>query len=155
MNIRLKTVDETHRAQAYASDVERALSDSEDLALVPGEAPDPRELLERVLGAPESVFVVAESMEPSEDGATVGLCLTGPLADPVSGACIPLVLVLWVATPYRHRGLARHLLEDVARQLSERGRSALALRTDHNDDALISMGERWGFTRRWEILLRD
>ena len=104
---------------------------------------------------PESVFVVAESMEPKEDGATVGLCLTGPLVDPLTADRFPMVIVCWVAPAYRHRGLARHLLEDVARQLEGRGYPALATRTDHNDDALISMGERWGFTRRWEILLRD
>lgn len=155
MNVRLKAIASADDAQARATDVERALTDSEDLALILTDRPNPHELLERVIGQPESVFVVAESMAPEDDGATVGLCLTGPLVDPLSAARIPIVLAFWVAPGYRHRGLARHLLEDVARQLLERGQPGLCLRTDHNDDALISMGERWGFTRRWEILLRD
>ena len=25
----------------------------------------------------------------------------------------------------------------------------------YNDDALISMGERWGFVRRWELVVTD
>ena len=25
-------------------------------------------------------------------------------------------------------------------------------RAAHNDDALISMGERWGFVRAWELM---
>ena len=102
-----------------------------------------------------SVFVVAESMEAADDGATIGLVLTGALADPLTAERFPVVLAVWVAPNYRHRGLARHLLEDAARQLVDRGHAALCVRTDHNDDALISMGERWGFTRRWEILMRD
>ena len=155
MNVRLKIVDSADRAQSHATDIERALADSEDLALVQAAPPNPHELLERLADTPESVFVLAESMEPKEDGATVGLCLTGPLVDPLTAARFPIVIVCWVEPSYRHRGLARHLLEDAARQLEERGSPALALRTDHNDDALISMGERWGFTRRWEILLRD
>ena len=39
--------------------------------------------------------------------------------------------------------------------LAMRGIRKLGAICGHNDDALISMGERWGFTRRWEILLRD
>ena len=155
MNVRLKTIESAEDAQAHASALERALADSEDLGLREGTATDPHELLERVASAVESVFVIAESVEPADSGATIGLCLTGPLVDPLTAASFPVLLACWVAPNYRHRGLARHLLEDVSRQLIDRGQAALCVRTDHNDDALISMGERWGFTRRWEILARD
>jgi hypothetical protein len=37
--------------------------------------------------------------------------------------------------------------------LAERGMRVLAARAGHNDDALISMGERWGFVRAWELML--
>jgi hypothetical protein len=32
---------------------------------------------------------------------------------------------------------------------------ALSARAGHNDDALISMGERWGFVRQWEMMVRE
>ena len=34
-------------------------------------------------------------------------------------------------------------------------RRANAGRAGHNDDALISMGERWGFLRAWELFVRE
>ena len=34
--------------------------------------------------------------------------------------------------------------------LLERGVERLGARVEHNDDARISMGERWGWTRAWE-----
>ena len=42
-----------------------------------------------------------------------------------------------------------------AEQLAARGVRGISARVGHNDDALISMGERWGFVRHWELLLRE
>jgi hypothetical protein len=51
--------------------------------------------------------------------------------------------------------VARALVHETARLLAARGAGTLAARAGHNDDALISMGERWGFVRSWELLARE
>jgi GNAT superfamily N-acetyltransferase len=66
-----------------------------------------------------------------------------------------MVLVLYVEPDARHRGVARALVEEATRLLAARGLRRLAARAGHNDDALISMGERWGFVRQWELMLRE
>ena len=83
------------------------------------------------------------------------MCLVGPLEDPLLESRLPLVLVLYVDSAVRHRGLAGLLVEAASRELADRGIPRLAARAGHNDDALISMGERWGFTRLWELMLRE
>jgi GNAT superfamily N-acetyltransferase len=112
-----------------------------------------RERLER----PETVLLVAT--EPGhaagERGVPPGLCLTGPFEDPLTREHVPMVLVLYVDPELRHRGIARALVREAGRVLAARGARVLAARAGHNDDALISMGERWGFLRHWELLLRE
>jgi GNAT superfamily N-acetyltransferase len=66
-----------------------------------------------------------------------------------------MVLLLFVSPDVRHRGLARAMVDAVTRVLAARGHEKLAARAAHNDDALISMGERWGFVRQWEMMLRE
>lgn len=101
---------------------------------------------------PETLLLVAET----EDGrADLGLCLIGPFVDPLLPTRVPMVLLLHVERDARHRGLARALVEEATRLLAERGYATLAARAGHNDDALISMGERWGFVRHWELMLRE
>ena len=46
-------------------------------------------------------------------------------------------------------------MQEARRLLGQRGLRTLAARAGHNDDALISMGERWGFVRAWELLLYE
>ena len=70
-------------------------------------------------------------------------------------ASVPMILVLHVETAWRHRGVARALLERVSELLAARGVRGLAARVGHNDDALISMGERWGFVRTFELMARE
>ncbi|MCB9916578.1 MAG: GNAT family N-acetyltransferase [Planctomycetes bacterium] len=107
--------------------------------------------LEAELGAPETVLLVAESAPGAGD---LGLCLVGAFVEPLTRERVPTVLLLHVDRRVRHRGLARALVEECTAQLAERGLARLAGRVGHNDDALISMGERWGFTRRWEWMER-
>ncbi len=110
-----------------------------------------RAFLEAELSQPQTVLLVAES----EDGlADLGLCLVGASLEPLTRERTPTVLLLHVDSSVRHRGLAKALIEEASAQLSERGERRLAGRVGHNDDALISMGERWGFTRRWEWIER-
>lgn len=102
--------------------------------------------------APETVLVAAGSAAGASD---LGLCLTAPFRDLVLGTSVPLIRVLSVAPAHRHRGVARALVDAVTRVLAARGIAKLAAQVGHNDDALISMGERWGFVRHWELMLRD
>lgn len=98
----------------------------------------------------ETLLLVAESAAGAAD---LGLCLVGPFEDPLTAERQPMVLVLYVDPSVRHRGLARELVEEARSILAERGMPVLAARAAHNDDALISMGERWGFVRQWELML--
>ncbi len=100
----------------------------------------------------ETVLVVAESAPGEMD---LGICLTGPFADPLSAERVPLILILYVDPSVRHRRVARALVDGAAALLAERGMNHLAARAGHNDDALISMGERWGFVRQWDLMLRE
>jgi GNAT superfamily N-acetyltransferase len=102
--------------------------------------------------APERVLLVAES-EPG--AADLGLCLTGPFEDPLTGERQPFVRLLFVEPSVRHRGLARAMQGEVRAILAERGLEVLAGRAPHNDDALVSMGERWGFVRQWAYLVYE
>lgn len=106
-------------------------------------------LLRRVLEAPEGL--VATAGLPG-NGDRVGWCIVGPFVDPLVGDALPMVVGLWVQPDFRHRGLARQLVAGAREELAKRGHSTLTARAGHNDDALISMGERWGFTRTWEIM---
>jgi GNAT superfamily N-acetyltransferase len=101
---------------------------------------------------PETVLVVAETAAGRCD---LGVCVTGPHEDPLMGSRVPMVLILFVSPSARHRGLARLLVEEASKAMQERGIKSLAARAAHNDDALISMGERWGFVRQWEMMVRE
>jgi len=83
-------------------------------------------------------------------GDGVGLCLTGAWSEPLSGERYAAVLALHVDPAMRHRGVARALVAQAVGMLRERGIMHLGARVEHNDDARISMGERWGWTRAWE-----
>jgi len=115
-----------------------------------------RHFFERHLESPQCLVLVAEQ-EPPDAARTrpAGVCITAPLVDPLLGESVPLICVLDVDPGLRHRGVARELVRVARERLAARGFPALAARAGHNDDALISMGERWGFTRSWELMLRE
>ena len=77
---------------------------------------------------------------------------SGPFRDPLTGVAEPMLVALYVVPEIRHRGVARALVLELRRLLAARGFSGLAARAAHNDDALISMGERWGLVRTWEFM---
>ena len=106
--------------------------------------------LRRSFTARETLLLAAEA-----DGKAWGLLLTGPFTDPLFGTTAPLVLVLSVDASLRHRGVATELIHEAEAVLKERGLPTLAARAAHNDDALISMGERWGFVRAWELMVKE
>lgn len=108
--------------------------------------------LRRAFEAPETLVLVAQDAARAEPW---GVCVTGPFVDPLRGHTTPMVLVLHVDPSLRHRGVAHELIEEATRVLATRGLRRLSARVGHNDDALISMGERWGFVRAWEWMLRE
>lgn len=115
-----------------------------------------RKLFERTFGELETVVTTASLEDGGARGdRPIGVCVTVPLVDPLLGVRLPLVVLLHVDRDYRHRGLARQLIDHTSRELESRGITSLAARAGHNDDALISMGERWGFTRVWELMVRE
>jgi GNAT superfamily N-acetyltransferase len=111
-----------------------------------------RRALERGFGTDEFVLLAARA---AGGGDPVGLLLTMPFVDPLTADSVPMIVLLFVEPAHRHRGLARALAVEARRQLARRGFRSLAARAGHNDDALISMGERWGYLRAWEILLHE
>jgi ribosomal protein S18 acetylase RimI-like enzyme len=117
--------------------------------------PFPRGACERFLRrhfeASETCLVVAE-----DDGARAwGVALCGPFTDPLLGTTMPMIVVLHVDAALRHRGVATELVQELERVMGERGIANLCARAGHNDDALISMGERWGFVRSWELMVKE
>lgn len=153
MNLKLRPIDDLGEAQALAD----LLAKGAEASSQGFDEEEPQEgaaarFLERHFQAPETLLVVAEA---AEEPGPLAFALTGPLEDPWTGSRWPLLVGLWVRPNIRHRGVARALVQEVGRLLDQRGIQLLAGRTGHNDDALVSMGERWGFVRAWEFLVRE
>lgn len=153
MDPRIRCIEDPGEAIELSSALEayvaQATADVRDGPLPEGTC---RRFFERSFGEKETVLLVAETRPGRAD---LGACITGPFEDPLVGSRVPMVLVLFVSPSARHRGLAKALVERATERLASRGLHTLAARAGHNDDALISMGERWGFVRQWEIMLRD
>jgi len=132
--------------EAYAS---QATAEFRDGPLAEGTC---RRFFGKRFSEPETVLVVAETATGRSD---LGVCVSGPFEDPLTGARVPMVLILFVSPNARHQGLAAKLVAEVSAVLRERGMTSIAARAGHNDDALISMGERWGFVRTWEMMVRE
>ncbi len=150
MNLKLRALESENEARSVGTYLERALGESSQSYR---EDPLPPGSFERFLAqrfdAPETLVLVAEAEGAR---APMGACITGPLVDPLTGEAAPLILALYVSPELRHRGVARALVREVGRLLSRRKVAGLTARAAHNDDVLISMGERWGFTREWELM---
>ena len=153
MSLRLRTIDDLERALAHAPLLDRY---AEEYHAQFSDRPFPAGAAQRFLrasfGESETLFLIAEDAASQE---RAGVCLIGACEDPLLGERTPTVLILHVEPPWRHRGVARSLIQRALQILSDRGHTELAARVGHNDDALISMGERWGFTRLWEFIVRE
>ena len=102
--------------------------------------------------SPHCVFLTATEARSEE---RIGLCVTVPFVDPLVGDSMAMVVVLSVHPDFRHRGLAGRMISALHEELGSRGVHTLAARAGHNDDALISMGERWGFVRLYEVMVHE
>jgi ribosomal protein S18 acetylase RimI-like enzyme len=150
---RIRRIEDLHSAlelspalEAYAS---QATAEFRDGPLPEGTC---RRFFAKKFSEAETVFVVAETGAGRCD---LGVCVSGPFEDPLTGSRGSMILILFVSPHARHQGLARKLVEEVTKVLLERGIQSVAARAAHNDDALISMGERWGFVRQWEMMVRE
>jgi len=121
-----------------------SLAGIEHQAIQPGAA---LRFFEESLACDETGLWVAR-----EEGALQGICMTGAWVAPISGERMAAVLALYVNADARHQGVSRALVQAALAELRQRGITHLGARVEHNDDARISMGERWGWTRGWEWL---
>ena len=153
MNLKLRPIEAAAEADAFAPLLERGVRESVQAFQETDEDEGGwAAFAARHFERPETLLVVAEAEGEPEP---LAFCLTGPYEDPWSGRAWPLVLGLWVRPNIRHRGVARALVQEASRLLAQRGVHLIAARTGHNDDAVLSMGERWGFIRAWEFLERE
>ena len=153
MDISLRQIEDLPTALTLAPVLDGyAREAAEEFRDIPLPAGVTQAFLERSFDETETVLIVAESSEGAMD---LGVCLTGPFPDPLSAERLPLILILHVDPSVRHRRVARALVDGAAALLEARGYPVLTARAGHNDDALISMGERWGFVRQWELMMRE
>ena len=150
MNLRLRPVDDLEEAFSLLTLLDLAAKEGgrnwRDEEMPPGVA---RRFLERSFGRPETVVIVAEEVEQREVLAVIA---SGPFEDPLSLEVAPMIVLLYVQPEIRHRGVARALILELTRCLVQRGFDALLARAGHNDDALISMAERLGMIRTFEVM---
>lgn len=155
MNLKLRALD-ADAAATHLELVQRALEESAATYLADAEEELSPGVAGRLVGSvgkrDEALVLVAEA---GEEPRPMALCLTAPLDDPLIDAPTACIVALWVDPRLRHRGVARAMVQEARRTLAERGVVRIAARTGHTDDALISMGERWGFVRAWEFLVHE
>ncbi|TAJ21130.1 MAG: N-acetyltransferase [Planctomycetota bacterium] len=106
--------------------------------------------VEGALAERETLVLVARA-----GAELLGVLIALPHVEPLTGEHAPEICVLHVHPNYRHRGLARALVADAVRRFTAAGAPRVLARANHNDDARISMGERWGFIRTSEIMERS
>jgi len=152
VNLRLRTITTRDEAQGTLALLEQAVREVSGAAGMEGAKRTPGELARRYLerlGPREAVLVVAE---PREVARPLALAASAPFEDPLTGDVQALLILLYTDPSIRQRGVARSLTGELRRALAARGVTELWARAAHNDDALISMGERWGFVRSWELM---
>ncbi len=148
MNLRLRTISTREEALGTLALLEQAVREVEGLSERRTPAELARRYLER-LGPREALLVVAE---PREVDRPLALAASAPFEDPLTGEVGAVIVLLYTDPSIRQRGVARALTQELRRALAARGVKELWARAAHNDDALISMGERWGFVRAWELM---
>ena len=142
----IRHIDSLEAALEYAGRLDQAATATlTEVGEGPLRAGASAEFLRDAFEEAETALLVAE-----EAGVEVGICLTGAWREPLSGDRFAAVLALHVDPDLRHRGIARSLVGHAVTLLAQRGVERLGARVEHNDDARISMGERWGWTRAWE-----
>lgn len=93
----------------------------------------------------DAIWLLAEA-----DGKPVGICLTriNEKQGAFKNAREPCVDILYVREAYRHRGIARRLLEETRRRAAAVGLSTLTLFVDGYNAAAQKLYESFGMTPR-------
>ena len=149
MNLRLRELSTLAEAREHLPLLERAVRESAATLGEPVRDGTARRFLERHFDRLETVLLVAEE-QPG--GEILGVAASAPFEDPLTLLVRPMLVVLWVEPRLRQHGIARALWIELKRLLGAREALGLVMRTGTNDDALISMGERWGLVRQWDLL---
>ncbi|MFT7662888.1 MAG: GNAT superfamily N-acetyltransferase [Planctomycetota bacterium] len=153
MELQIRPVTDFNEALGLVDELDRltavTVAEYRDTPLASGCS---KRILDRHFEQSTCLLLLAED---ASDKSRLGICLIAPFEDPLTGELTPVVVLLHVENEIRHRGVARALVKNAITILGERGHSALAARAAHNDDALISMGERWGFLRQWEFMVHE
>ena len=151
MNLRLRSVESRREAEDVLPSLVRAVYETiRALREEAGEEEAERHArgwIARAEGEPSALLLVGEDAQ-----RPLAVAATAPFVDPLDGGVRPMLVVLWVDPSIRHRGVARALVAELRRILAARGFRVLTARAGTGDDALLSMGERWGLVRSWEFL---
>lgn len=71
------------------------------------------------------------------------------------GVSAPFLYFLYTHPGFRRLGVARELLLQAEQWLKKQGSRTLVAPATHNDDAIISMGERRGYLREREWMVKE
>jgi len=131
----------------------------DDLRLVLREQPGrSEEWVERLLGAlepslcdPFGLFLTARP----ETGELLGGALALNRRTPGESSPRPWLAGLWVLPRVRNQGLGRRLMEILEDKLRQRGAREILASIHPEDDAVLFLGERWGWFRERLLLSRS
>lgn len=112
----------------------------------------PREFMQSSLGHPSTVLLIARDAK-SEQFA--GVMFVAARKDPFIGKEDPYIYLLYTVREFRRLGLAATLIDKGEEILRRRGQKSLSAPAGHNDDAIISLGERRGYLREIEFMSKQ
>ncbi len=84
-----------------------------------------------------------------------GVLFAGPYRHSFLAHRDAVIYWLYVWPEYRNLGLASQLLDRAESALAARGVGWLRAHAAHNDDRIISMGERRGYVREIEVMVKE
>jgi ribosomal protein S18 acetylase RimI-like enzyme len=110
-----------------------------------------RKLVESYLSSPNSIFIVAEA-----DGRIVGIARGELRENPLLEASpLGVIVELYVHPSYRRRGIARMLVEELARRFKERGAKAIAAEFPYLNEIAVSFYKKLGFRPLTSIYVKE
>jgi len=111
-----------------------------------------RNFLVKSLGQKESVYLLGRE---EKTGKFAGFLFIARREDSFLATSSPFAYLLFTHPDFRRLGLAASLLVEGEKVLKERGLTKLIAPATHNDDAIISMGERRGYLREREYMVKE